>query len=306
MIKYSSFMLSLLLSLSLSLVQINSAHASAKGDDSTRFNLGDIVTTESDGAIKETSIAGETISWQLMTSIALRDNTSPIVGIDDDAQLDLNLLFDIYYRGFFAQSDSHRFSNIGRGVAVGYELIVEQDWQLDIISKSYLNGFDQQGIKGLREDNPPELVGIASRQHDYSQGFRFSYLFDDGALWLDLAANLLTDAHHGWLFDLYYSKLIPYKNWDIYLGSGFTYYSSEFNNYYYGVDAREVTANRPLYQAGSGYRVQMEVMAQYPLSRDWLVATGVNLSHYSSDISDSPLIEKSSFVQLIIDFRYVF
>ena len=203
-------------------------------------------------------------SWQLMASFSLRNNTSIIVGADTDPELGVRLPIDLYYKGFFIQSSSRKFSSLDQGVTLGYELINEENWQLDIISKDYFNGFSERGVDIFDEDFPPELKGIKDREEDESQGMRFTYFMDDAVLWVDTAANLLSNVHNGWIIDSYYSLLYPYRNWDFYLGTGFTFYSSKFTDYYYGVDADEVTSFRPEYSANSSYRIQFEAMAQYP------------------------------------------
>lgn len=245
-------------------------------------------------------------SWQLMASFSLRNNTSIIVGADTDPELGVRLPIDLYYKGFFIQSSSRKFSSLDQGVTLGYELINEENWQLDIISKDYFNGFSERGVDIFDEDFPPELKGIKDREEDESQGMRFTYFMDDAVLWVDTAANLLSNVHNGWIIDSYYSLLYPYRNWDFYLGTGFTFYSSKFTDYYYGVDADEVTSFRPEYSADSSYRIQFEAMAQYPLSESWLLGAGLHYSYYSSSISDSPLVDRNNNLQFILDFRYVF
>jgi len=245
-------------------------------------------------------------SWQLMASFSLRNNTSIIAGADKGGELGFRLPIDLYYKGFFIQSSSRKFSSLDQGVTLGYELMGEEHWQLDVISNDYFTGFSEKGLDIFDDDYPPELKGIKEREEDESQGLRFTYFMDDAVIWVDAAANIITDVHKGWVIDSYYSLLYPYRNWDFYLGTGFTYYSSKFTDYYYGVDADEVTDFRPTYEASGSYRIQFEAIAQYPLSESWLLGAGLNYSHYSTSISDSPLVDRNNNLQFILDFRYVF
>ena len=245
-------------------------------------------------------------SWQLMVSFALRNNTSIIVGSDANPRLDIPILFDMYYKGFFIQSNARKFSNVDQGVAIGYEIITREDWQLDVISKSYISGFSEEGVNYFDQDNPAELKGIRPRDDDDSEGLRFTYFMDDAVLWVDAAANLISNVHNGWLIDTYYSLRLPYWNWDFYLGTGLSIYSAKFTDYYYGVSQQEATPFRPEYEAGISYRTQFELVGQYPLSENWLLGAGIHASHYSSEISHSPLVKKNNNLQFILDFRYVF
>jgi outer membrane scaffolding protein for murein synthesis (MipA/OmpV family) len=100
--------------------------------------------------------------------------------------------------------------------------------------------------------------------------------------------------------------LLPYRNWDIYLGAGLTYYEQSLVDYYIGINADEVTINRPLHSADSGFRAQLEVYAQYPLSQSWSFNAGLTQSFYPNKIKRSPLVDKNKLTQLMVGVLYVF
>ena len=106
--------------------------------------------------------------------------------------------------------------------------------------------------------------------------------------------------------DSFYSYLLPYKNWDIYLGTGLTYFSQDIINYYIGVSPDEVLATRPEFEAKSGFRAQAEIYAQYPVSESWSFHTGITHSYFSSNVKDSPLVDTNQVTQVTLGVMYVF
>ena len=68
----------------------------------------------------------------------------------------------------------------------------------------------------------------------------------------------------------------------------------------------EVTPDRALYEADSGYRVQLELFAQHPISESWSFAGGVTYSRYSDSTKDSPLVDTQNLTQVMLGVIYAF
>jgi len=259
-------------------------------------------------------VVKDAFEWQFMVDLALVN--TPIILADVEQTepwdyLQLGLLLDISYKGFFLQSNSRRSSTVLGGVELGYQVTVQNDWQLDLILKPYINGFDPAEIINHQEESIPQLEGLNEREFTGGIALRYSHFFDNAIFYIDLAAartgeNDQGNYSTGLIVDSFYSHLIPYRNWDIYFGAGLTYYDQALVNYYIGIDADEVTNNRALYNADSGFRAQLEVYAQYPLSQSWSFNAGLTQSIYSNHIKKSPLVDRNKLTQLMIGVLYVF
>ena len=110
----------------------------------------------------------------------------------------------------------------------------------------------------------------------------------------------------GLIIDSFYSHLLPYKNCDIYLGGGLTYFSQDIVNSYIGVDSSEVTDTRAEYTAKAGVRGQAEIYALYPLSASWSFHAGITQSIFSSNVKKSPLVDTNYTTQVMLGGLYVF
>jgi outer membrane scaffolding protein for murein synthesis (MipA/OmpV family) len=269
-------------------------------------------TVETITADANSPIVKDAFEWQFMLDLAFVDTQIILSDVEQTDAWDyfqLGLLLDISYKGFFLQTNSRRASTALGSGEFGYQLTVQPDWQLDLIVKAYILGYTPEEI--LKEQNIPQLEGLNERNPTGGIALRYSHFFDDSIFYVDIAtARAVSNDQDGdvtgLILDSFYSYLLPYRNWDIYLGAGLTYYDKAFIDYYIGIDADEVTSSRYLYEAEGGFRAQLEVYAQYPLSESWSFNAGVTQSFYTNNIKRSPLVDKNMFTELMIGVLYVF
>tara|TARA_R110000737_G_scaffold201740_1_gene221021 strand:- start:360 stop:1223 length:864 start_codon:yes stop_codon:yes gene_type:complete len=257
----------------------------------------------------ETTVFNETFSWQAMGNIALIYNPSLLQGQDQGDgpyRLGLSLLLDIYYKGFFIQSNHRRTSGILQGAEFGYQLVVTPKWELDLISKTYVSSYIPKDIIDHTNKNIPTLEGLKERKAGNGIGLRYSRYHHNSVLSVDLASlSPLSDAD-GWIIDVFYSYMLPYRNWDIYLSTGYTHYSEKVMDYYYGINENEVSSARPFYQSDAGNRLQLELFAQYPIADKWSFTGGITHSYYSKSVKESPLVDTQHVTQVMLGVLYVF
>jgi outer membrane protein len=259
-------------------------------------------------------IVKNAFEWQFMVDLSLVSTPVILVDVKQTEAWDyfqFGLLLDMSYKGFFLRSNSRRSLSLMGGGEIGYQITVQDDWQLDVILKTYIAGFDPSEIINDQKQNIPQLAGLDERDVTDGIALRYSHFFDNAIFYIDFARAIAGkdeqgDYSSGMIIDSFYSYLVPYRNWDIYLGAGFTYYDKVLMDYYIGIDADEVTINRPLYSASSSFRAQLEIYAQYPLSQSWSFNAGLTQSFYSNNIKQSPLVEKNKLTQLMLGVLYVF
>lgn len=251
--------------------------------------------------------------WQIVLDLALVYDPKIITGIEQEKPwhyMKPGLLVDLSYKGFFLQSNQRRTNLALGGIEFGYHIQEKEDWQLDILIKSYMEGFDSESLieYGSGDD---ALKGLSKRDSIVGVALRYSYYTDDALLTLDIASAQAGDDENGnhvqgFIFDSFYSYLIQHRNWDIYVGGGFTYYSQNIMDYYIGVSSIEANENRAEFTADEGYRTQLELYAQHPISESWSFNTGVTHSYFSSNVKESPLVDTNQVTQVMVGVLYVF
>ena len=251
----------------------------------------------------------DAFEWQLIVDLSLASKPVILTGVEQTEPWDyfqLGLLIDLSYKGFFLQSNARRSSTVIDGGELGYQLTVQNDWELDVILKSYIEGYDPSDIIKNQKNDIPQLAGLDERDFTGGIALRYSRFFDNAIFYIDIAAASADDDASGIIIDSFYSYLVPYRNWDIYFGAGLTYYDQALIDYYIGIDANEVTPDRPFHSADSSFRAQLEIYAQYPLSQSWSFNAGLTQTFYSNSIKQSPLVDKNKLTQLMIGVHYVF
>ncbi|WP_448548957.1 MipA/OmpV family protein [Thalassotalea fusca] len=260
-------------------------------------------------AVHETTVFDETFSWQAMLGVSIFHNPQIIEGYEQDAVgdfLNISLLFDLYYKGFFIQSNHRRANSLLTGAELGYQLHVDKNWEVDIIMRTYIGEYDPEEIVKDNDFDFPLMEGLGLRGSADGLGLRYSHYFDDAVLSIDVASIAVRSDAPGWVSEIYYNKLVPYRNWDIYLGAGVVYYSQQLTDYYIGVDPHEATDARPAYEARAGFEFELELFARHPISQNWTFNTGISHAIYSSHIRNSPLVATNETTQVMLGVHYVF
>lgn len=259
-------------------------------------------------------IIKDSFEWQIIVDFSLAYQQQLLKGVeqsDFSHFLQLGLYVDLSYKGFFLQTNERRSSAVLDSAEFGYQLTVQEDWQLDLIVKAYLPGFDPDGLIDYANASPALFEGLKERDATGGIALRYSHFFDDAIFYVDVAQthsglDQYSDDVTGIIVDSFYSYLLPYRNWDIYLGAGLTYYEDDIVNYYFGIESDEVNAFRPDFEADSAFRAQFEIYAQYPLSQSWSFNAGITQSIYSPSIKDSPLVDKNVLLKVMAGVQYVF
>ncbi|XPF96277.1 MipA/OmpV family protein [Colwellia sp. RE-S-Sl-9] len=258
---------------------------------------------------KETTLFNQTFSWQVMMGLSVYSSHSPLKDVKQEDVVDymsLSIMIDLYYKGFFIQSNHRRSVAITQGAEVGYQLHVDNDWSVDILTKTYITGYDPDILIEKKNQSIPTLEGLKEREIGDAIALRYSRFNDDSIFSIDFANLTHWSKANGWLIDVYYNEVYIYKNWDIYIGGGVTYYSNQVMDYYYGIKEEEVTNARAYYDPNTGFKGTFEVYAQYPISKKWSFSAGVTQTYYSNTIGKSPLIDRQNITQFLLGVIYVF
>jgi len=72
---------------------------------------------------------------------------------------------------------------------------------------------------------------------------------------------------------------------------GMQWNNKKFNDYYFGVDADEVRADRPAYNAGAGVQYQIGVNGIYSVADNQALFFGLIVNQLGSEQADSPIVE---------------
>ncbi len=240
--------------------------------------------------------------WDVSAGVGI-DFNHDILAVADERNLgafiDINLSLE--YKNFYF--DVQR-SNLPGGAFLGYQLWQGEDWQLDLISGTYTSGFDAEGNYFTKEAGP-RLAGISNREDDFNVGFKLTRQYQH----FDFSTELVNDigrAHRSWMLRTVVSKSIPLGNWDMRGGVGLDLYSAGLANYYYGVSAAEANDYRPQYEPGTSFGGYVVLVAEYPITENWVFNGGALFGLASPSIYHSPLTSGDVKSVGYLGVKYVF
>jgi len=81
--------------------------------------------------------------------------------------------------------------------------------------------------------------------------------------------------------------------------------SQEYNQYYYGITAKQANAERDIYSADSGVNIGLSLLGIYKLN-NYLFFSRLAVDKYDSSITDSPLVDDDQGVSLAVGIGYEF
>ena len=199
-----------------------------------------------------------------------RVESSPYRGAD--ARVDLMPLYLYEGERFFLRSNMAGVRVTGDHAA-GLELFVERR------------------LEGYPEDETPDVLeGMDTRNSEADVGAR--YYGERGAHHWDLSVRQdASNNSHGTELRAAYGYLWENDRWSLQPVLTAAWRSGDLNDYYYGVEAADVTPDRPAYKAGAGLNLTAALYARYRILHNWSLLGGVFVTQWSSEVGDSPLVD---------------
>ena len=168
-------------------------------------------------------------AWDWSAGAGYYVEDSYLIGLDSyDDGIELDLSLAISYENFYLDFDHNQLSG---GLVVGYSLIDKFDWGLDILGTNTQAGFDDKGLGFYNHGVIEELAGIKSRNYDFDAGLRLTRRFENSQISFEFLHDI-TGTHNGWVFNTFFSHILPWRNWEFRSGVGISAYSGSFTNYY--------------------------------------------------------------------------
>lgn len=87
---------------------------------------------------------------------------------------------------------------------------------------------------------------------------------------------------------------------------GVTWSSSDYIDYYYGVQASEARQGRPEYNASSGVSAELGLQGTYRVTENHAIMFDAQIRSLSSEEKDSPLVDESTEARFSLGYMYEF
>ena len=212
-----------------------------------------------------------------------------------------------------AEPTPHKPLNLGLAVNVQQSFFNDGDDRISIRpARLNQNGFYIPGLTKSIINGPQHTlylgVGFDDWSHDRDDSKTLSDMDDldrainirAGAAWKIPAAVVSADlaqdvagAHGGLQAKLRYTHMRsedttfrPYAE--------LQWFSADITDYYAGVDSHEATATRPAYTADAAFAAKAGLDLNYSLTPKLELVTGLHVTTFDSEITDSPIVSKDT------------
>ena len=187
------------------------------------------------------------------------------------------------------------------GPMLSYLLYKHKDWELDIDGKLRFEGYE--------EDDSSFLEGMDDRNWTMELGGSISKTLSIGKITSNASADILNE-HKGYELGLSYSydfrKALGNPSLTMTPGIGFSYRSSQLNDYYYGVRASEAIAGRPEYKVGDSVGLTAGIRLNYIYSDRVSFMGMMSFEWLGDEIRNSPIVEEDYLETFILGIMYRF
>lgn len=152
----------------------------------------------------------------------------------------------------------------------------------------------------------PAIRQLDDRYSSAVVGTEYSHLSRKGIVSIKLTHDILS-VYGGPSADASYGLMIPLKSVRILPKIGLRWHSSDFNDYYFGVSAKE--SNRSglkTYQADSSLTPYISATAIININDHFNIITNVGMEWLPAEVTDSPMVDKETTYGARFSLAYSF
>lgn len=230
----------------------------------------------------------DTSSWGL--GVAVITSQKAYTGIDRDNKL-LPIL-----------SYENRYIRLA-----GPELAVKlPGYQFSESNKVNFSIIGKYDFTDYKQSDAPILNGMADRDGGFWAGFKAEWQNSIA----DISAEYVTEVSGD--SDGSAVSLTVERSWHFAEHYMFTpriavsWQDKKYIDYYYGVRANEVTAERAFYQGEAGMNIEVGARVGYMLKQKHFIFLDASVTSLASEIKDSPLVDRSTENRVFLGYIYNF
>lgn len=182
------------------------------------------------------------------------------------------------------------------GTKAGIHLFTSDQWRFNLYAAYRFAGHDD-------EDN--EYIGDMSRDDSVDAGVDLTWVGPLGDFTLDVASDT-SSTHNGQILSGFWSRKYRHGPWQVLPWIGVTWYSADYNRYYYGVEASEATPERPQYYSDESTSFRIGSDLRYQIDHIQYLTLNIEYERLDNAIYNSPIVDQQDILKLGINYRLEF
>lgn len=160
---------------------------------------------------------------------------------------------------------------------------------------------------GYKASDSPYLKGMHKRESTFEGGLAFSATYDDTFIEI-IALNDLFAKHDAWNVRVEIGKKFVFGDLSLYPILVCNYFSQNFLNYYYGVEASEVDLDigRTYYRADEGVQIAAQTFLNYKIDKNFSTLLNFRADRLPQSAQESPLTDDTYIYSGLLSLLYTF
>ncbi|MBU3020923.1 MipA/OmpV family protein [Aestuariibacter sp. A3R04] len=149
------------------------------------------------------------------------------------------------------------------------------------------------------------IESLARRNNGVHGGVRLNASHGDNVVRLAVEHDL-ANVHQGIKVQLTYRYRMKFADWLVSVGPQITWHDAAFNDYYYGISARDTADSRLWYTSSSGFRPGANFSLTKQLNSQWGVLFFARYQHLPSSLTRSPIVDQNHIRTVFAGLTYAF
>lgn len=182
------------------------------------------------------------------------------------------------------------------GTKAGIHLFKNEDWRTNVYAAYRFAGYDD-------EDN--DVIGDMSRDDGVDGGFDVTRVTSIGDFTFDASSDIVSKSN-GQVLSLYWSRYYEHGNWKVLPWVAGTWYSADYNRYYYGVEQDEAQPGRPEYYSDESISFRIGSDIRYRIDNIQYLTFNIEYERLGDAIYKSPIVDEQDIFKIGINYRLEF
>jgi MipA family protein len=188
---------------------------------------------------------------------------------------------------FFLYDSKHFYLQSNR---IGLKLLENDSGRAEIFLRKRLEGFASDRV-------PESMIGQTQRFSGDDLGVAGRWKLGAGAVYGEVMRNVSDESDGaeirvGYRHEQWWNGRFRWRPY-----ATLAWRDAKLNNYYYGV---------PGYEPGAGLNLELGALATYRISERWQLLAGLGLTHWSSGVRNSPVVDDGTQLNATAGILYSF
>lgn len=182
------------------------------------------------------------------------------------------------------------------GTKAGAHLYKSADWRANLYAGYRFAGYN---------DEDKEFLTGMERDDSVDGGFDLTRVTALGDLTFDAASDVSSN-HNGQVLSFNWSRHYDHGAWQVLPWVGVSWYSQDYNQYYFGVREQEALPTRPQYRADESTSLRLGSDIRYAIDSRQFLTFNIEYERLGNTVYDSPIVDEQDILKLGLNYRVQF